>query len=252
MSEVTSYTPGTFCWIELATTDPGAATRFYTELFGLGSTVRPMGPDGHYTLLQKNGRDVAGIYRQLEEHAKQGVPPNWVSYVTVESADASRARAIALGAQGGPEPFDVADIGRMAMLVDPTGAFIALWEPRKSPGAAVVNEHGALMWNELQTVDVEKARAFYTQLFGWTAKTSADYVEFHKPDRAAGGMREWKDGHANWLPYFGADDTSAIVRHAEELGGTTLLSTTDIPNVGKIAVLRDPQGATFAVITPMM
>ncbi|HKO59219.1 MAG TPA: VOC family protein, partial [Thermoanaerobaculia bacterium] len=201
-----------------------------------------------YTILQKDGRDVGGLYRQMKEHEAEGIPPNWIPYVTVDNVDEAREKAVQLGAEGGPEPFDVMEMGRMAMLRDPVGAFIALWQPKKHIGAGVVNEYGTLCWNELQTPDRDSAQQFYTALFGWSAKVSPEYVEFHRPDGAAGGMRDFEHGPGHWLSYFAVNDADAAVRTAEGLGGGVLMPLMDIPNVGRMAVLRDPQGAAFAVI----
>jgi predicted enzyme related to lactoylglutathione lyase len=246
MTKVTQHAPGAFSWIELATTDPAAAKRFYEELFGLTSFDTEAGPDMTYTILQKDGRDVGGVYRLM---AEMQAPPNWMPYVTVTDVDAMRRKAIELGAASGPEPMDVMDMGRMAVLQDPVGAHFALWQAKKHHGAEVINEHGTLTWCELQTPDREKALQFYTSLFGWTAKVSPEYVEL---GGAAGGMRDFKQGPAHWLIYFWANDVDGAVRKTEELGGGVLMPPMDIPNVGRMAVLRDPQGAVFALFKASM
>lgn len=246
MTEVTKHEPGAFSWIELATSDPEGAKGFYTSLFGLTSFDTQSAPDMTYTILQKNGRDVGGVYKLMEE---MEAPPNWMPYITVENVDSMREKALGLGADSGPEPMDVTDMGRMAILRDPVGAHFALWQPKKHIGSEVINEHGTLTWCELQTSDREKALQFYTVLFGWTAKVSPEYVEL---GGAAGGMRDFKEGPAHWLIYFWADDVDAAVGKTEELGGGVLMPPTDIPNVGRMAVLRDPQGAAFALFKASM
>jgi hypothetical protein len=246
MSIVTSHAPGSFCWIELATSDAAAARAFYTQLFGWTVNEIPMGEHGPYSIFQKNGRDVAAMYRDT-----RGIPPNWLSYVAVESADASAAQAKSLGASAIADPFDVFDSGRMAVLTDPQGAAFAVWEAKSHSGVAVRDESNALCWNELQARDVEAAKAFYTQLFRWRMKESDDYTEWHVAENAVGGMLPSQappEVPSFWMPYFAVDDCEQSVGLAESLGGRTIVPPMDIPNVGRFAVVADPQGAVFAII----
>ena len=163
-----TYAPGTFCWTDLGTPDAPAATRFYRALFGWTAEERPMGPDAFYTMFQLEGRSVAALYPQ--EAAHQG-PPHWLSYVSVASANDAAARTRTLSGTVLMEPFDVLDVGRMTMVQDPTGAVVALWEPRRHAGAGVVGEASAMCWNELGTTDTARAGAFYESLLGWSAET---------------------------------------------------------------------------------
>lgn len=252
MAEKTRHEPGTFCWVELGTSDGPAAKRFYASLFGWTWTDFP-GRAGPYTILQKNGKDAAALYQM---GAQQGVPPNWASYVRVESADDAAARAKGLGAKVLMGPFDAAENGRMAVLQDPTGAFFSIWEPRANPGAGVVNEPGAFCWNELYTPDPKAAGDFYSRLFGWTREamplpTGQEYTIFKKGDAQVAGMmelpKEWKVP-PHWLVYFAVDDSDRTVRKASGMGAKVMMPPTDIPNVGRFAILNDPQGADFAVI----
>ena len=150
MGERTSHPAGAFSWAELSTNDAEAAKAFYTGLFGWDVEDTPAGPDMNYTMARLGGKEVAAMYQQGER--EQGVPPNWHSYVTVESADDAAARAKELGAELlGDGAFDVMDVGRMAIIQDPTGAMIFAWEPRKSIGATRVNDPGSLTWNDLGT-----------------------------------------------------------------------------------------------------
>jgi uncharacterized protein len=158
MVEKTKYEPGTFCWVELATKDSAAAKRFYTSLFGWEVDDMPIPDGGTYTMLKKNGKQVGALYQLGPQ--QQGVPPHWNSYVSVASADASAAKAKSLGATVMVEPFDVLDAGRMAVVSDPAGAVVSLWEPRRHIGAQLVNEPGSSCWNELYTTDPRKAADF--------------------------------------------------------------------------------------------
>lgn len=249
MTTIDRYEPGTFCWIELSTSDRVAATRFYTQLFGWTTNETPLGGGAVYVMLQKNGRDVGALYEMFPQQREEGVPPFWMSYVAVESADEMAEKAKQLGATVMKDAFDVMDVGRMAVLTDPVGAVFSLWQAKNHPGAGVVNEPGALCWNELQAPDAEKAQQFYTALFGWTAKVSPGYVEFHRGDTAVGGMRPTEPGPPpHWLIYFAVDDTDATVQKSESAGGKTVVPPMDIEHVGRFAVMQDPQGASFAVI----
>jgi predicted enzyme related to lactoylglutathione lyase len=253
MPEFTRHEAGSFSWVELATTDTAAAKAFYGSLFGWTSVDTPAGPDMVYTRLQLRGMDVGALYPQPAEQRAHGAPPSWTSYVTVESADQSAARARELGATVAVEPFDVMQHGRMAVVCDPAGAFLALWEPREHKGVQIRDEPNTLCWNELYTKDTAAAARFYTGLFGWTPRTDAGgYTEWLRGSVAVGGMiaiaPEWGKVPPHWLPYFSVDDCDGIVARAEGLGGRPTMPARDVAHVGRFALLRDPQGASFAVI----
>jgi predicted enzyme related to lactoylglutathione lyase len=179
-----------------------------------------------------------------------------LSYAAVASADESAAKAKELGATLMKEPFDVMDVGRMAVVQDPTGAVFALWEGRAHKGAGVVNVPGALVWNELATTDTAKAGEFYRGLFGWKPDVQQfgplEYTIFQNGERGAGGMfqitPEMTGVPPHWLVYFSVGDCDATVKKATELGAKTMKPADDIPGVGRFAILTDPQGAAFAVI----
>jgi predicted enzyme related to lactoylglutathione lyase len=248
MPEMTSYAPGMFCWVELTTSDGPAARSFYTSLFGWTTNEIPVGPNDVYVMLEMNGKTVGALFQKKDMHS------NWGSYVAVTSADEAAEKAKSLGANIIAPPFDVMDVGRMAVIADPQGAVFSVWEARRSIGAAIVGETGTLVWNELMTTDADSARNFYPALFGWTAKVSPEYTEWHLGGRGIGGMIEKLPPGAppNWIPYFAVDDTDATVQKTESLGGRVYMPGTDIPNVGRFAVLADPQGASFAIIQVQM
>ena len=172
MAEYSSHVPGTFCWPELATTDQNAGVAFYRALFGWDVNDLSMGPDGTYSMFLLRGKEVGAACSLRPDERQAGVPPHWNLYVTVTNAVESAKRAEQLGARVLAPAFDVMDVGRMAVVQDPTGAVFELWEPKKSIGAKILNEPGALCWSELTTRDPNGARAFYTALFGWTARES--------------------------------------------------------------------------------
>jgi hypothetical protein len=249
MTEVSRHEPGSFCWAELATTDEGSAKKFYTTLFGWGFEDSPAGPGMVYTTLKKNGKSVGALYRMRPD--QKGMPPNWMTYVTVASAGEAARKAKELGGKVFMEPFDVMDVGRMAIIEDQQGARICVWEPKKHIGAEVVNEPGALCWAELDTTDTESAKRFYTGLFDWGAKVSETYTEWQQGGVSIGGMmkipKEWGPVPPNWLVYFAVTDCDATAKKTGELGGGTIVPPTDIPGAGRFSVLRDPQGAVFAI-----
>ena len=256
MQETPDYKPGTFCWVELATSDSEAAKTFYTQLFGWTYVDHPMGPDMVYTMLQLNGKDVGALYKLMAEQVSQGVPPNWLSYVSVTSADESTEKAKAAGATVLKEPFDVMTVGRMSVIQDPTGAVFALWQPGEHKGAGIYNVPSSLCWNELMTTDTAKDKEFYTTVFGWGADTQNfgdfEYTMFQNGERGAGGMLQITPQMgpipSNWLVYFAVDDCDAKVKKATELGAQVMKPADDIPGVGRFAILTDPQGAAFAII----
>ena len=250
MSERTSYAPGTFSWAELATSDAAAAKSFYSSVFGWQYEDNPIGDGQVYSMALRDGKHVAALFDSDQ-------PPHWNCYVTVESTDDATARARDNGAGVVAEPFDVMDVGRMAVIADPTGAVLCLWEPRSHIGAALVNTPGALTWNDLVTPDPDAAASFYGALFGWTVEElpeSGGYRVIRNGERANGGIlrldpeRMGPDAPPNWMPYFGHEDVTRLVEEIGGLGGRTLNGPLQMPQ-GSIGVFADPQGAVFAVWT---
>ena len=256
MPIIEKHTPGEFCWVELGTTDPAAAKAFYGKLFGWGAQDNPVTDTDFYTLFQLEGRDAAGMYRMSAEQLSQGVPPHWMLYVCVESADETAARAEQLGGSVVAKPFDVFDIGRMALLRDPTRAMVSLWQPKKHIGTGINQIPGTLCWSELATRDTGRAAEFYTGLFDWGTKTNQmgpeTYTEWINQGTPIGGMMEiqpqWGDVPPYWMPYFLVTNCDSSAATATGSGGTLILPPTDIPNVGRFAVVKDPQGAVFSII----
>jgi predicted enzyme related to lactoylglutathione lyase len=256
MGERTSYEPGTFSWADLATTDADGAKAFYTELFGWEPDDQDAGDGRIYTMLRVDGKNVAAMYEQGERQREQGIPPNWASYITVENVDESTERARSLGANVMMEPFDVMDVGRMAVVADPQGAAFPMWQGKGSIGAELVNEVGALCWNELATSDTAAAQDFYGQLFGWTFEPiehegEVVYTTIKRPDGGMnGGMNELTPEHGgappHWLPYFAVESLEEATGKIEDAGGAVVTGPIQMP-AGRIAVARDPQGAAFAI-----
>ena len=219
-------------------------------MFGWEYEDQPItGNGGYYTLLRRDGKEVAALFE-----AQEGMPTAWSSYVTVESADSAAAKANDLGGTLMAEPFDVMEAGRMAVVQDPTGAILSVWEPHGSIGATWVNGPGAITLNQLNTTDPEAAGRFYSGLFGWRTEEvtggSEPYWGIYNGDRLNAGMMQIPpDAGAppHWLTYFGSDDVDADAERIAELGGQVMVPPLDVPG-GRVLVAQDPQGAFFGLL----
>ena len=260
MAEFMSHAPGTFSWVELATTDPKAGVSFYRDLFGWNVVEHDMGPNGIYTIFTIRGQDVAAAAGQHPQERQMGVPPHWNLYVTVSSADEAAKRAVQLGATVLDAPFDVMQQGRMAIVRDPTGAVLQLWEPKAHIGVKIRNEPNSLCWSELTTKDPKAAEAFYTGMFGWSARHSApaavmDYTEFSVNGQPAVGMMAMPQEMSPnvpsyWMPYFQVADLDASTTKAKSLGANVMVGPNSIPDGARFVILQDPQKAMFALFQP--
>lgn len=257
MQEAPEHKPGTFCWVEIGTTDAGAAKNFYRELFGWNYVDGEAGPDMIYTMIKLNGKDVGGLYQLNSEMLAAGIPPHWLGYISVANVDDATAQATAAGGSVMKGPFDVATAGRMSIIQDPTGAVFAIWQAKDTAGLEVFGEFGALCWQELGTTDTQKAKDFYTTLFGWATEKfpgPMEYTLFKAGTEGVGGMYqitpEMGPIPPHWLTYFAVADCDATVQKATELGGSVMKSAEDIPGVGRFAILRDPASAVFAILKP--
>ncbi len=254
MTEFTQHTPGTFSWVDLATTDAEAAKKFYGELFGWRWVDMPAGTSSVYTMLQKNGKNVAGLYQQTPDQL--GMPSYWASYISVADALATANKAKSLGGTVLVEPFDVMGEGWMGVIQDPTGAAVGLWQPGNHIGAQMCHEPGSFTWAELMTHDLSKATGFYTQLLDWSHQVypmdTMDYTVFMAGTEQRAGMMkiqpEWGEVPPNWCIYFAVENCDATVEKAVSLGGKMEMAPTEAAGVGRFALLQDPQGAYFCVI----
>lgn len=252
--EITSWAYGDFCGPELAARDFAGAKGFYTELFGWASSDRRTGGGTLYAVVSKDGCDVGAI---VAAGAEGKLSPHWMPYVAVKSADGAARRVVELGGEVRVSPADVADAGRRAVVADPLGARFGLWQPGRKIGSRLLGESGSFCWNELYTVDPARAAAFYGELFGWRAQTARipsppyDYALLHLGEIRVAGMvaipKEWGPVPPHWLVYFAVESCDQSERRALHLGAQSVLAPSDIPNVGRFAILKDPQGAAFAI-----
>jgi predicted enzyme related to lactoylglutathione lyase len=273
MPERDGYIPGVPCWIDTSQPDPEAAVGFYSGLFGWDfKDAMPPDSPGKYFIAQLRGGDVGAV-----GSVPEGAPPTamWNTYVSVESADETASKVKDAGGSVAMDPFDVMDAGRMAVFTDPEGAAFCVWQAKENKGLRIVNEHGSLNFNGLNTRDAEGAKPFYGSVFGWTTLALpggvemwtlpgyGDYLERDNPDlrkqtAEAGGPEGFVDVVASinpiaddqpdtpphWSVTFAVDDADATAAKAAELGGKVVVPPFDAPWV-RTTVIADPQGATF-------
>ncbi|MFZ2056705.1 MAG: VOC family protein [Acidimicrobiales bacterium] len=255
MPKRTAYAQGTPSWVDLQTTDTDAAKSFYGGLFGWQFDDQPMPGGPPYSMALKDGEIVAGLYPQSPDMSARGVPPMWNTYIAVDDADAATEAVQGAGGQVLMPPSDVMDAGRMSLVADPTGASFGLWQARRRVGAALVNEPGTLIWNELLTDDGEAACAFYGEVLGLTSELSdmggSPYTLFKVgDDMVAGSMPPPMEGIPNhWHVYFAVEDIDAALATARDLGADVVNGPMPTP-IGPMATLSDPQGAMFSLFAP--
>ncbi|HEY1754759.1 MAG TPA: VOC family protein [Bryobacteraceae bacterium] len=253
MPHIEKHAPGSFCWIELGTTDQKAAKEFYCALLGWQAQEIAVGPGVDHIRFVLDGRSVAGCGAIPPD---QAMPPNWSLYVAVEDAGETAARAEALGGTVLCPAADVATFGRMAGILDPTGAFFSIWQAKDRIGMGITGENGAFCWADLNTTDRRRAKAFYAALFGWQLapgkdKTDDSYLHIKTGDAYIGGIPpdEHRDRNAppHWLIYFLVADCDASTAKAVDLGGRVYAPPASVePNL-RFSVLADPQRAVFAL-----
>jgi predicted enzyme related to lactoylglutathione lyase len=251
MAERKRYEPGTPTWVDLTTINLDPAKAFYGGLFNWEFDTGPA-EYGYYTMCRKQGRNVAGI---MPRQPGQDTPPTWNTYLATDNLDATVQTAREAGATITVEPMDIMDQGRMAYLIDPSGAPIGLWQARAHIGAELVGEPDTMIWNELHTPDAAAADAFYRRLFPYQLDQVGDGEDFDYAvfrigqDQVAGRMRATPDMPPHWMPYFAVEDVDKVAQRVGEQTGTVLNGPMDSP-YGRLAPCRDPWGADFAIITP--
>jgi predicted enzyme related to lactoylglutathione lyase len=238
---------GKFVWHEQVSPDPKQAESFYTELFGWGTEVFKPG-EADYTMISAGGGSHGAFAKAMEG----APPPHWLGHVRVDKLEETIEKAKQAGGTLAAGPFEMGEVGRIAIIGDPQGGHLSAYEPE---GDGPVPE-GVFVWDELVTTDADGAQQFYEQVFGWTTSDMGDdyggYRIFNRGEDGIAGLMALPDASVpvHWQPYVAVDDPDATSAKAVELGGTVLAEAMDVPKVGRIAVLRDPQGATFGILKP--
>ena len=253
MQVVSSYPNNMFCWVDLNTTDAAGAKEFYGGLFGWEFVDIPTPMGVPYSLCQIEGYNITGLSQMMPDMMEQNHPSVWTSYIKHDDADAVAAKVTAAGGKVFMPPMDIMESGRMAMIQDPTGAVVGIWQPKDHIGAQLVNRPNALVWNELQTKDTDAALSFYATVFGWGHDQDPNgYHLFKLGERMQAGMLKmddsWGDIPPNWGTYFMAEDIEATAAKAQELGGVIHVPPTHTGTVGRFSVIQDPQGGVFTAM----
>lgn len=253
-------------WVDLSTSDQAGATAFYCDLFGWTAQDRPTDMGTTYTMLSKDGQLVAGLGPQPQDQVAAGIPPAWVVYVLVGDVDEVVAATPDAGGTVVAAAFDVMTSGRMAVVSDPSGAMLGLWQPKDHQGADVFNVPGTFTWPELQTRDIAAALPYYEELFGWRWEQQSvedmPYLVAHldaKGDAAEGtdttvaGAMSTPPGVPDdvpslWGVYFAVTSCDLTVSEAQAKGGSVVMGPMDMP-MGRWALLADPQGGMFYVMS---
>jgi predicted enzyme related to lactoylglutathione lyase len=244
MSTPTKTALGTVVWHDHMSSDAATAQRFYGELLGWGTEVFKQG-DMDYQMISKQGQTHGGF-----GPVPQGAPNHWVGHVLVDDADAAAERARKAGGKVVFGPEDIPTIGRFAIIMDPQGAVISAF----APTGDAQTPQGVFGWDELHTTDLEAAKKFYSQVFGWTAKESdmggMPYVLFSdgETDRAgATGRMPGDSSPPHWLIYLITDDVDASTAKVKQLGGQIYMEPMSMEGIGRFSIGADPTGAAFGL-----
>jgi uncharacterized protein len=259
MPNFDSHPAGNFVWFELSTSDPAGAKQFYSSLLGWEAEDMPMGPDMTYTMFRLECRDTAGAYSMKPEDRQLGIPPNWLLYISVDNADSAVASSLEHGGSAMSPAFDIPNVGRMAVLQDPVGAIVAIFQPGHHKGVGIYGENNAFCWADLQTPDRERSAKFYGSVFGWKLvpgkdKDAGGYLHIVNGEQYIGGFPEPRNlppsVMPHWLPYIQCADCAAQTARAKELGGSIIMPATIVEDQLSYSVVADPQGAVFALFQP--
>jgi predicted enzyme related to lactoylglutathione lyase len=254
MPERTSYAEGTPSWVDLASADVDKSIAFYGALFGWEHASAGLPEEtGGYGMFMIDGKIVAGVGPLQNDEQ----PPVWSTYIAVDDADATVAKATEAGGQVAMGVLDVMEAGRMAFLIDPDGAFVGIWQAGTTIGAGLVNEPGALGWNELQCRSRNAALPFYERVFGYEPEAMpgdfGEYTVLKIDGKVVAGLIEmneqWPEGvPPHWHVYFVVADADASAVRVSELGGSVHVEPFDAPGIGRMGVVSDPNGTHFSVI----
>lgn len=248
MTKLTGNHPnGSPCWYDLGVPDVQRAIDFYTALFGWEIHEGP--PEtGGYSMCLRDGAPVAAIAPSQETDTSYW----WTVYFAADDLDATAKLVADHGGTLVMPPADIMDQGRIALADDPAGARFGLWQGRAHTGAQLVGEPGSACWTELATPDSAGSRAFYGAVLERPVEDMGvpgfDYATVKVGDDSVAGIWGVPEERARWTAYFAVDDTDAAVARATAAGGGVVREPADSP-YGRFALVSDPFGAVFAVMT---
>lgn len=240
-------TLGRFVWHEHVSSDPKQAQNFYTELFGWGTEIYHAG-EMEYAMISSGGQTHGGFGTAMDG----APPPHWLSHVRVQNLEETMEKATGAGGSVMAGPFEMGEVGRMVVIGDPQGAWVSAFQSNSERPFP----EGVFVWDELGTSDADGAQRFHEQVFGWTTSDMGSdyggYRVFNAAETGIAGLMTLPDGSMppHWQPYVAVEDPDATAAKAAELGGSTLLEPMDVPNVGRVGLLQDPQGAPIGIIKP--
>ena len=260
MQEYVTHKPGTFCWLDMATTDIEEAKKFYNEIFGWDAVPSGMEDGSEYTMFNMNGKNVAAMYLLMKEQKDMGIPPHWMSYIACDQVEAILEKVKANGGNVISEIFEIPEVGRGAMIQDPEGAVVGLWQADKHIGMSYKNIPNSLSWVEHASHGNPATIAFLENVFSWTSNTQkfgdTDYTTFFAGEEAVAGLyvmpAEMHSLPCHWLPYFMVANIDETLNKSEKMNGKILMPKMFIAGVGHFAVIQDPQGAVFGAIQSEM
>jgi predicted enzyme related to lactoylglutathione lyase len=247
---------GAPCWTDLWTSDVDRARAFYGELFGW-TPLEPSEEFGGYFMFALGDKPTAGGMGDMGE---MKADDTWKVYLQTDDAARTVKAAAAQGATVVGEPAAVAHLGTQAVLIDPTGAPVGMWQPGTFPGFIVTAEHGTPSWFELQTTDFATSTKFYESVFKWQLQSIGDADEFRysvlqNPEAADEQLAGIMDASAfpgsppaAWSVYWHVDDVDDTVAMATKLGGSVVQEPETTP-YGRLATAADPMGAVFKLRT---
>ncbi len=247
---------GKFVWFEYVSNDDKKAQGFFGELFGWKTKPAPM-PQGSYTMIAL-GDDSIGGYTKSPAGAQHA---HWLAHLQVANAQDIANKVKALGGKIATEPFKLGDHGTMAIVSDPLGGTFALWQPAKpeDAGGDYKGADGSWIWNELYTEDPDRSVAFYKAIGGFEVETmkmngggpGPSRYEILKSDgKGRAGVMKMPGVPQMWMPYVKVANTDATVAKAKQLGATFRMEAETVPNVGRLAIFIDPQGAPLGILQP--
>lgn len=249
------YAHGHFCWVDVMSKGIDEVAPFYEGLFDWQAVKQETpNPEMPYTIFQYQGEVVAGLGQMNAEMESSGMPACWNSYINVDDIQASVDRAVELGANLILPAFDIPGAGYEAIIADPTGAPIALWQKQNHFGASYVNHPSGWCWNELITDDLPTAVNFFEDLFDWKVTPTPEDENYlmavNQGRNNCGFMKKTAEMGPMpncWGVYFSVENIDASVAKVVELGGQIMVPSIEA-SVGKISVVADPHGAVFNLI----